>query len=487
MGNVQAREQEHISESVSDHAAREGGVQVSLDGIKAQVVKVHVEGVARTCEELVMGNVRPIFRVKQFEELIFTAQDIRNRLQSLGCFSDVDIHVDTSKEGGDSDYEVTFSVKELKRMVGSVNTLVGNQEGCVMLSGKMTNLLGRGERFQVDYSYGSKRSSNVNMSLSKPIHSLGYKESSMPNTYSIPTVTTSGFQHSAEFLPSGYKELLRGFLVDFSFLSAPQVAHSLQWEGIWRELNCVNRSTAFAVREQCGHTLKSAIKHILTVDRRDNPIFPSEGSLFRLSQEFAGLGGDVGFFKNEVESQVNLPLWTTTDPATGETFSDIVLQGTFNCGLLKRLTSGDDNKVVTIADHFFLGGPLNVRGFEMRGLGPSSEGNALGGLMYWAAGLHLYTPLPFRPHRGGFGELFRTHLFVTAGNVLGNFDLTRSPSFSRSIDEATHNFRLSYGIGLALKLGGIARVELNYCIPILAQRGDRPAPGLQLGVGVNFL
>ncbi len=51
--------------------------QVSLDGIKAQVVKVHVEGVARTCEELVMGNVRPIFRVKQFEELIFTAQDIR--------------------------------------------------------------------------------------------------------------------------------------------------------------------------------------------------------------------------------------------------------------------------------------------------------------------------------------------------------------------------------------------------------------------------
>jgi outer membrane protein insertion porin family len=73
-----------------------------------------------------------------------------------------------------------------------------------------------------------------------------------------------------------------------------------------------------------------------------------------------------------------------------------VFQGTFNCGLLKRLTNGDDNKVVTIADHFFLGGPLNVRGFEMRGLGPSSEGNAIGGQMYWAAGLHLYTPLPFR-------------------------------------------------------------------------------------------
>ena len=50
---------------------------MSLDGIKAQVVKVHVEGVARTSEELVLGNVRPIFRVQQFEELVLTAQDIR--------------------------------------------------------------------------------------------------------------------------------------------------------------------------------------------------------------------------------------------------------------------------------------------------------------------------------------------------------------------------------------------------------------------------
>ena len=48
-----------------------------MDGIKAQVVKVHVEGVGRTCEDLVLGNVKPIFKVRQFEELVLTAQDIR--------------------------------------------------------------------------------------------------------------------------------------------------------------------------------------------------------------------------------------------------------------------------------------------------------------------------------------------------------------------------------------------------------------------------
>lgn len=44
-------------------------------------------------------------------------------------------------------------------------------------------------------------------------------------------------------------------------------------------------------------------------------------------------------------------------------------------------------------------------------------GDYLGGEGYWAGGLHLYTPLPFRPGRGGFGDLFRTHFFLNAGNL----------------------------------------------------------------------
>lgn len=57
-----------------------------------------------------------------------------------------------------------------------------------------------------------------------------------------------------------------------------------------------------------GHSLKSSLKHILTVDKRDNPILPNYGSFFRLNQEYAGLGGDVGFLKHEIEYQVNQPI-----------------------------------------------------------------------------------------------------------------------------------------------------------------------------------
>ena len=75
-----------------------------------------------------------------------------------------------------------------------------------------------------------------------------------------------------------------------------------------------------------------------------------------------------------------------------------------------------------------------MRGFELRGAGPSSDGSALGGSMYWASGLHLYTPLPFRPGRDGYGDLFKTHVFVTAGNV-GNFGLTGD--LQRDLDQVS--------------------------------------------------
>ena len=196
-------------------------------------------------------------------------------------------------------------------------------------------------------------------------------------------MTSAVFQQTSESIASGYKNLGRGVNLDLAFLSAPQASHLLRTEAVWRELTSLNSGTSFAVREHCGHTLKTALQHILTVDRRDDPMFPNEGSLFRLSQEFAGAAGDIGFFKNELEVQANLPVF----------FEKCVLQSSFQCGLIKRLPSTSGDKTMTIADKFFLGGPLNVRGFDTRGLGPSSGNNALGGEMYWATGNIFLDPL----------------------------------------------------------------------------------------------
>ena len=43
--------------------------------------------------------------------------------------------------------------------------------------------------------------------------------------------------------------------------------------------------------------------------------------------------------------------------------------------------------------------------------------DSLGADAYWAAGLHLYTPLPFRPGRGGLSDNIKTHFFLNTGNL----------------------------------------------------------------------
>lgn len=59
--------------------------------------------------------------------------------------------------------------------------------------------------------------------------------------------------------------------------------------------------------------------------------------------------------------------------------------------------------------------------------------------------------------------------------------------FAQSFQTMMTDFRASYGAGIAIRLGQIARVEINYCWPYKFCKGDRLAPGVQLGLGVDFL
>jgi outer membrane protein insertion porin family len=88
-----------------------------------------------------------------------------------------------------------------------------------------------------------------------------------------------------------------------------QVRHTLLWEAVWRYLDSTTRTVPMSVREQNGHSLKSSLVHTITMDRRNKPVFPTSGSLIDITTEFAGLGGDVGFLKNEIKMQSNVSLF----------------------------------------------------------------------------------------------------------------------------------------------------------------------------------
>lgn len=119
----------------------------------------------------------------------------------------------------------------------------------------------------------------------------------------------------------------------------------------------------------------------------------------------------------------------------------------------------------------------------------------------------MYGPLPFGVGQNSFGDFFRTHLFINAGNItdasfnskkisnkyaINDVDLNASifyaaEDFAQSFNALLTNFRAAYGLGLAVRLGQMARVEINYCWPLKFSRGDKIVRGLQIGVGIDFL
>lgn len=427
----------------------------------ARVDKIHIDGLKRTKDDIVKAQVNELFAAKDFYNIIEQSQKVKTKLETLGCFKNVGVTIDTSKgpDATPDGVEVTFNVRELKWLSGGVNTMVGNNEGSVLIQAETPNILGRGERLKMDYSYGSKSSSNINISAVKPF----------VDNWLHKVLTGTIFTSTTDAPWSGYKEKNHGILIDLAVNPPGALKHNFQYEVNYRDIIAA-KTSSFYVREQCGPSLKSALRHILSIDKRDETIFPTSGSLVKFTTELAGLGGDIGFMKYNFELQSN---WSPHDCLT------------FQLGAQAGFMSGISNDMaISIPDYFFLGGPMNLRGFAIRGCGPRLDGNAIGGNSYWALALHLYTPLPFvKPGKNSFADLFKLHGFINGGN-LGNFK--KDGDYSENIKLFTDNVRWSTGVGLALKLAGLARIELNLVWPLVVSRSDIFQP-YQFGIGIQYL
>jgi outer membrane protein insertion porin family len=161
---------------------------------------------------------------------------------------------------------------------------------------------------------------------------------------------------------------------------------------------------SLAVRKELagGPVLTSLVGYTLAYNTLDNLKVPTSGFYASITQDFAGVGGDVNFIR------------TTADTRTYYEFlPDIVgvlhLQG----GAL----NGWGGKDLRMLDHFQMG-PNLVRGFAPSGIGPrdltpGTTNDALGGTMYWGASVEAQTPLYFLPKEIGI----KLAAFADAGSL----------------------------------------------------------------------
>ena len=224
----------------------------------------------------------------------------------------------------------------------------------------------------------------------------------------------------------------------------------------------------------------STFSHSLSWEVRSNGEYcndrfnPIAGLDWHSKIEVAGPPGDTGFAKAQAGSALHLPI-------LGES---LALHGSCAGGYMRHFSFGGFCRQPTISDRFFVGGPMQLRGFLPAGIGPRSlgtggstspGGDALGGTMFYTATIAASITPPLSTTLQEFGV--RLFGFANAGTLVGNPE-------GIPISTIVNSTRVAAGAGVSASTP-MGRLELTYAWPL--RYGPRDARrNLQFGFGFNF-
>lgn len=310
-------------------------------------------------------------------------------LQRLGFFEQVNVVPIRKKEKGHLDILVDLKEREA---TGEANLAGGyNSYSRLFIKGgiKKNNFLGLDQSVSIDLSlsryqevfsfrYLNPYFLDTDWSLGIDVFNFGQdilsnQQSSAFDFNSQQDLSYSqlntGFsftfgRHLSQFLTSSLKyRLQRQSLGDSSihfFRKIPGVAPVFNFifgDPLSREELLGNESSfsdIYPLEE--GEGLNSSLSGILEYDKRNDRYYASKGYYGRLSLEYSGLGGDFDYTKIEANGRHYYPvLW------------GMILKNNFNFGFVFPNKKGE---IVPFTELFLLGGPYNLRGFQVNTVGP---------------------------------------------------------------------------------------------------------------------
>lgn len=353
---------------------------------------------------------------------------------------------------------------------------MGSSEGDAYVHAELRNLFGGAETLNAHGSLGTRTRSAYSLAFDSPILSNPDLKFQL-----------NGFASSTLKSWASHEEVLRGGNSKILWLTKNGHRHEFGYSGIWRQVTSLAENASPTVRAEAGDSFKSSLTHTWINDKRDNPMLPQRGYLAKTISELAGYGplkGDVAFFKSEAESQVALPFGDT----------GITLTAGLRGGLLYPLTlSGTQTPQQSrINDRFQLGGSTSVRGFRLSGLGPHDGPDAVGGDVYAAGGASLLFPIP----RVGKDTPLRLQAFINGGRLLSLKTVNKGiPADNEAVQSAMKKTLSSLRDGIPSAAAGVglvyahpvARIEINFSLPLVMRAKEEARKGLSFGVGVEFL
>ncbi|KAJ8907295.1 hypothetical protein NDN08_007410 [Rhodosorus marinus] len=428
-------------------------------GADLQIGGVQVLGSKRTRPDFLEWILRLSGEGDTFGSILEKLSEVIEAVKQTDTFESVEAYLEESEEKGKTD--VIFSVEEKQRTSITVGTESGGSFGDTTVGGSfhIRNVFGRLETLRAN---AGASPTSMTSSASSSIGSKNYFALEFTKPFLFDLASSLGFRLYSTEEKLSYTVDKYGADV---ILSLPLL--TLSYEASWRNVGQAPNSSGAKIREQCGHSFKSAVTAASVIDLRDNPLSPNFGLFSSVKAELAGLFGDARHFLHEYEGQLHLPL--------GQ--SGLVFNSCAKMGMINRLPRGGP---VHVIDRFIVGGPASMRGFRSRGVGEHDGRDPLGAEFYTTMFMGLAIPI-------GMSGLLRTvlakaHVWGMVGDVNSLESLTPKVLKPTSWFEST---RASVGVGITAALP-IGRLELNWCHVVRSSGSDREKNGLQIGLTQSF-
>jgi outer membrane protein insertion porin family len=425
------------------------------EGARAFVERIEISGNTRTEDRV----IRREFRLAEGDPM--NARQIRrsrDRIRSLGYFSDVQI----TNQPGSGPERVNLMTSVVERATGEF-TLGGGfatDAGLLLDVGiRERNLLGMGLDARAGGVLAQKRS-QLDLSVTDP-QFLDRNLAAGADAFLI--------NRDLRFV-AGFRERRAGFALRTGYEINDRLRQNWSYALIDRDIFDIDDDASTFIKEQAGRTLLSQISTTVTYDMRDSRVEPRSGYVVRVGGDYAGIGGDVNYFRSRADAQYYIPFerWLN-DP-------DFVLVLSAGGGILSPIGDEDDR----IVDRFFLGGE-NLRGFRLGGAGPRDLGSpnedSLGGRVLWTSSAEMRFPLPLPNELGLLGRTF-----VDVGSLSGIPDSNFNRSGARPVDDGDP--RVSVGVGFSWR-SPIGLINLDFGRAVVKKDYDKTQV-FRFGFGTRF-
>jgi outer membrane protein assembly factor BamA len=430
------------------------------------------------------------------------------QLQATGCFNAVQVQLGTSKSEPKSDathannetiHPRTINVKLDEANWYSLKAgggIRGSQTGFMAADSSafvphaevalgLRNLAGVCDTTKLQYTLDTHNIPTYSLIHSRPLYTvlpfglgdvlLEQVRGSLYDFTAIGQIETQDFQSTRS-----YQEFQRYFKLRASSSANPNdvsqpYQSALSWTLLHRDIiprRHAKLPFSFDASPEVVSQAWPSVKHSLqwesSVRLTNHPMQPTEGLQYIVKTEVALPPGDIGFMKATGSMSIHKPV-------IGDT---LCFHAALSTGYLHNLRFGGLTRPATISDRFFVGGPMQLRGFSQSGIGPRAKtlangpGDALGGDFYYTATL-------MASFSNASLATVNTRLFgfCNVGTCVGNV-MQLSPL------QVASSSRASVGLGLSTCMFG-PRLELTYAWPIRSGPRDVTRQ-FQFGMGFTF-